>query len=1391
MRKFTAVFLAALLAVSVIAGALFAGCAGTQDAEDYTPYVKQSGSSCEIGHENRQKWVFSKEGANWIFEGVDVKIGKNWQRVIDHRNTEMNGGLFNAFNVPIGSEIQEITAEQEDGSSTLVARGNGFVAAFYADSSPFIKRELQFTFSEKTTLFEDKIRVSLLTEPNKYEESGYIATRAAADSKLYLPYAFPAIFSTLSAEDYSVSMVDVVDWYETHDAFKTASRQANARGSLEIGLSTAIGTIEAGETATVCEYFKFEDASAVNFYEEIGAAQEKSLAVNPLLANEMSALDNRAVESWDAIAEGLVRDITDPRARNEKLLNALADYGYSDGSQWGSSFSTMNVTNGFIRYALSTGDEELINIATDYALGMVEEVRGKNWIEPTSFAPEGYFHYAAQDYSFTNDVDGGEEGATALSTWKYYDRVYKLGEIAKITGNEQLVEGFLKCLPFVQALKTEDGYKQPVSFDLYTREPLTGYEGGGSAGATAMWAFIHFLAYDLTGNSEYLNEAVGAIDYASQLGFEDMRLMRNYPKPLAIAWVIRTCVKAYEETGDYKFIERAETVLDGLYFFFYNNTNPYTTFATTGWGYACSRERWENTLEMYGAIKFIAPLLQYSDDVKLLELYAAAGYTYSWTMPVNGYPEGNPASRWDGLDGVYIGFEFPTGAQGDNPEYDGGAQSALRQVKALYGAGEAFQLQQMYAAYGESLDRELTMVCYSAVSDNYSVTDNRFILYNPTAENKEDTVVRFNFRSGTYEVSVDGTAVGNFSSETLGYGIKLSVGAGESVNISVRRTGDSGAQTASAPESFEAKIAENNVSYVRFATESLPATDYYIVESSNSEDFTDCRRAVILADRMGSFKDYRTENQRTYYRIEAVQNGALVARSGIVAADPVPLTGLVQEDFSSATGWTVENCIFKSDGFIGYMVPQGIDEGVSASTKTFTVDLSSAPVFEIFPVSKNIRSVWKVVLTVDGQEMEAVPASSLIEQKSYRFDLSDIADGTKEVTVRLEVSGRNRGFAVEKIRFVNQTSETGQETSIEKSAGTGTYSGKILTMENSVGIQDGELKATFNPEEFSTLFLRYDNARILDNIRVRAVWNGGEEVLTGRLTENKELSLDLSAVFSGVNQNIDVSFIVENENKNAVLTSARLEEDGVAEKFAVNSSTFALVNAEWGAEGVISSAGGYARRDVWINTNETRELTLNIASVGPQSNWSLRFHNENTGDGAQEIVLAESNRAGEFSVNLEEALGGAGIYSGSLRLYVNGEVSFNWYGMHRMQYLLAEDNYKTSDTVLRFSGTDLSIYKYLSFEVSALSPDAEWRVYVKTTSGLTELRADTERAYPVKYFRGKRGFFKYEIPAEAANGDVLEIVVVLFGNDAELKMEGFGLSSSNAYPVDTQIEVIA
>ena len=1396
-QKLCSVLLALTLVLTTVLTTALTGCGGKEGTAGYEPFVTAGESRCEIGHRDKQKWVFVKDGGAWQFDGVYVKIGKAWEQVVDHRGTDMKGGLFKAYGLSASAAISSVAEEPAGSQKRLVVKGTGFTAVFEAGDSPYVMRDIRLAFDSEVTTFEDMVRFSLTTPAGKFDESGYIATRAAAESKLYLPYAFPAIFSTLATDSYRVRVTDVVDWYETHDAFKTASRQENARGSIEVGLSSAIGTIAAGSTQGVREYFKFSNADENDLYAEIGSAYEVCRIANPLDAETMTRLDNRAVSSWDALAAGLVSDISDPRARNEGMLNATADYGYSDGSQWGSSFSTMNVTNGLVRYAASTGDPELQAMALDYALAMVRPVNGKNWIEPTSFAPEGYFHYAAQDGSFSNDVDGGEEGATALSTWKYYDRVYKLGEIAKITDNEELREGFFRTMPFVRALKTEDGYKQPVSFDLYTRKPLTGYEGGGSAGATAMWSYIHFLAYDMAApgaeRDAYLADALGAIDYASSLGFEDMRLMRNYPKPLAIAWVVRTCVKAYEVTCDTVYLERAEHVLDGLYYFFYNNTNPYTTFATNGWGYACSRERWENTLEMYGALKFVAPLLAYSSDTKLLDLYAAAGYTYSWTIPVNGYPEGNPASRWDGLDGVYIGFEFPTGAQGDNPEADGGSQSSLRQVKALYGAGEAFQLQQMYSAYAECLDPAVTLVCYSAVKDDYSTTDNGFRLYNPGAALKT-TVVRFkNLAAGAFELTENGNSRGVFDAATLNNGLTFAVAAGGVSQLELKQTDRAPQASAEADvQSFSLRAAAATSSGVALDASSLPEADSYLVYAAESATMTGARLNRLTPAAAAGYVDARPELQSSYYRVEAIRDGRVFARSQVLEVPAVTLTGLVQEDFAAASGWSVDNCTFKSDGYAGYLVPKNIDEGVSSLSRTFTVDPAVTPLFEIFPISKNVRSTWKVVLSANGREVEAVPATSLIERRSYRCDLSalNLPAGPSQIEVKIIVAGRNRGLAVERLRFLGES--TGGGTMLERTAGDGELDGRTLTVRQSVRTDDA-LTATFRPDVFSTLSLQFSGARILDDVTVTVAYlqdGAAQSVrLSGRLDEHKQLRLDLGKALAGVTGSIDATFTVSIANAKATLTVLDLLAERASETTDVAASTFGVAGgASFDGEGGLAARGGYAYRNLFFSLDRTQQLRLDVAAAASGTTWSLRFWDGN--EGTAETVLAEGAGAGSTLVELGERLGKTGVVSGQLRLYVNGSLSGASYGFLETLPVLASGKQQLTLTELRVSGTDASLYRYLSFAVADLSDGAEWRVYVRTAQGCCELRAPTECRYPVKYFRGKRGFFKYDLSQAGVDlGGDFTVVVALAGSGGTLRMEDIRLESNNQVPTGWTGEV--
>jgi hypothetical protein len=167
-------------------------------------------------------------------------------------------------------------------------------------------------------------------------------------------------------------------------------------------------------------------------------------------------------------------------------------------------------------------------------------------------------------------------------------------------------------------------FEQPVEWG-HDGLPKLGFENGGSSGAEAMWANCMYIASQLTSSqtekAEYLDFMKKATDLANKQGFKYSSSLRDAPKPETSGYLARMNIVLYESTGDKSYLNYALMATQGIYFFYFHNSHPYTYFQTLGYGYACAHERWEAFMEMVESLELLVPIFKYTDDPLLYQLY--------------------------------------------------------------------------------------------------------------------------------------------------------------------------------------------------------------------------------------------------------------------------------------------------------------------------------------------------------------------------------------------------------------------------------------------------------------------------------------------------------------------------------------------------------------------------------------------------------------------------------------------------------------------------------------------------------------------------------------------------------------------------------------------------
>ena len=627
----------------------------------------------------------------------------------------------------------------------------------------FVRQEYTVRVLRDTTLKEDAVFFGTRCR-GETEEEGIILTHETGRTAYVLPYAFPAVVSKLRGAR-ERSLIYLCDLDKSDPLFSRVRRERRGK-TLYIGFSNVGGPVSAG-TYRFVQYVR-RGKGGEWFTELIGRAAALALR---LFAPEPAFYENGLtyrLHSYTDACRGLGRNLLDRRARPAgDEVHTLSPYAFFEITAVSESFAALGALKGLYPYALlSERCEE-----RDFARRELHRLAGAEgpWIEPAHGA-DAFFHNHRENGVFS-DVDGHEEGPNLLSTWKYYDRVLRLAELAELEDDQVLRDAFVRLMPFILSLRAPDG-TQPVTYDLDTHLPATGSADGGSGGGQAMWIVLLLKAHRWTGEARYLALAEEAAAKLDALDYDHMYSMRCAPTARGVGWTTKANVLLYELTGKSAYLEHAARISKGLYGYYYLHTSPHTYFSTLGFCYACGRERWESARDICENVWLQLPLLRHRLDEDLLRLIRCFRQNYLWVLPLNGVPLGHPETGYDSVGAEYVPFEFSTGTVGDTTG-DWSFQSEYRQVKELYGAAEIFIAQYMFEALGVAVHPR-SMLLNLTPQEKQRGDRREFVLYSDRGA--EEEVLCFpGLRPGRWTLAADSRTAGEFSAEQLQNGVRIAV----------------------------------------------------------------------------------------------------------------------------------------------------------------------------------------------------------------------------------------------------------------------------------------------------------------------------------------------------------------------------------------------------------------------------------------------------------------------------------------------------------------------------------------------------------------------------------------------------------------------------------------
>ncbi len=634
---------------------------------------------------------------------------------------------------------------------------------------------LQLTAQCDVLLQQSVIKVGYCGEIFK----SVILTHQLSVCRTALPFAFPAM-SVLINDGQGAILV--ADYFKTSLPLRFVENNFDSSGW--VALVNDETQLKKGDVLH-CELF-YSEYKADDLFTLIGKCADIVFKYLPYWKKEFADFGGQNVSSYKEASLGLVSNLMDKRAVVRDGTGTFNPYAYHEIGAYSESFACMDVAKGFYRFAVSNRLDGPLDYIRKELYRLCDTDAKHPWIADCHNT-KGFFHFAwgaiPQDSGVDanisredlfSDYCGHEEGANLLSTFKYFDRVNLLGEMAIVENDSVIKEAFLKVLPFTESLRNED-FTQPVTYDLDSHLPATGNSDGGSAGGEALYALIQFNAYLLTKQQYHLDFALNSLNMANKLDFDRMYSMRCAPKPIAIGALVRANVFAYEITGKQEYLDCAKKVYKGIFAFYYINPHPYSFFSAMGFGYACAQERWEAFREMEETLWLTLPLLKYCNDLSIFRLYALNRQNAISALPINGNPYGNLQRDYESFGGEFVPFEFSTGHIGDNPGLCGGSQSDRRQIKEIYGSGELFLAEMMYENYCRSHNAAVTVInincCVNLPQSNFE-----FKVFN-CCESNQSAVLDFNLPNGVYKITLNGQKR-LVLSEILTKGVKFDFSSG-------------------------------------------------------------------------------------------------------------------------------------------------------------------------------------------------------------------------------------------------------------------------------------------------------------------------------------------------------------------------------------------------------------------------------------------------------------------------------------------------------------------------------------------------------------------------------------------------------------------------------------
>lgn len=147
---------------------------------------------------------------------------------------------------------------------------------------------------------------------------------------------------------------------------------------------------------------------------------------------------------------------------------------------------------------------------------------------------------------------GDDKDADAVDSWYLYHPLRNLAELA-LNGDADAKALFFDCVDYGIKAAQHFNYKWPIQYKIDTFEVITAVaaDDRGQTDVGGMYAWVMLLAFELSNEQRFLDEARAAIAAA-----EGMRFDLNYQANLT-AWGATACIKLWRVTGDKHYLTQS------------------------------------------------------------------------------------------------------------------------------------------------------------------------------------------------------------------------------------------------------------------------------------------------------------------------------------------------------------------------------------------------------------------------------------------------------------------------------------------------------------------------------------------------------------------------------------------------------------------------------------------------------------------------------------------------------------------------------------------------------------------------------------------------------------------------------------------------------------------